>query len=144
MGMSISADYMVTLKVDVKTKIEEKDIVSQYNSTVKLDLAEKTTQILGENNKDDIQYISKEYEQITKSPFMVILDVIVIAFSIYLLRFVSKAKVTNRVKNEYKQELNRILKLCQDKIVKVSTKPEKNMESAVYVKDFAEVELNFS
>ena len=59
MGMSISADYMVTLKVDVKTKIEEKDIVSQYNSTVRLDLAEKTTQILGENNKDDIQYISK-------------------------------------------------------------------------------------
>ena len=144
MGMSISADYMVTLKVDVKTKIEEKDIVSQYNSTVKLDLAEKTTQILGENNKDDIQYISKDYEQITKSPFMVILDVIVIAFSIYLLRFVSKAIVTNRVKNEYKQELNRILKLCQDKIVQVSTKPEKNMESAVYVKDFAEVELNFS
>ena len=30
-----------------------------------------------------------------------------------------RAKATNRVKNEFRQELNKILKICQDKIVQV-------------------------
>lgn len=139
MGMPISANYAVILKVRVRTTIEEKEVIAEYNPTIMLDLAEKTTKISGENNKEDTQYISKEEKQTDQSPFIIIINILGIVIAIYLLIFVAKAKVTNRVKNEYRQELNRILKLCQDKIVQVKTRPESNSENTVDVKDFGEI-----
>lgn len=139
MGMSITANYTVILKITVKTNIEEKDIVAEYTPTIIIDLADKTTKITGENNIEDTQYVSKEYKSQEQNPIVFIIDIIAIAVSIYLLRIVSKAKVTNRIKNEFKYELNRILKLCQDKIVQVSTKPDGNRENIVHVKDFGEI-----
>lgn len=139
MGMSITANYTVILKINVKTNIEEKEVVAQYAPTVVIDLADKTTKISGENNTEDTEYISKEYKTLNENPIMYVLDIIGIAIAIYLLRYVSKARVTNRIKNEYRQELNRILKLCQDKIVQVSSKPEGRTENTVIVKDFGEI-----
>ena len=45
----------------------------------------------------------------------------------------------NKTRNEFRQELNRILKICQDKIVQVSTKPIDKPEDVVLVKDFGEI-----
>ena len=59
--------------------------------------------------------------------------------AIILLKYILQAKTTNRVKNEYRRELNKILKMCQDKIVQISTKPHESAENEVYVKDFAEI-----
>ena len=56
-----------------------------------------------------------------------------------ILRNILRAKTTNRVKNEFRQELNRILKLCQDKIVQINTKPHDLPENVVQVKDFGEI-----
>lgn len=139
MGMSIDAVYTITLNINVKTNVEGKEIVSSYSPTIELDLAEKTTKISGENNKEDTQYISKEYKTESKNDFMIIVDIIGLVAAVCILRYVTKAKVTNVIRNEYRQELNRILKLCQDKIVQVSTKPDATTENTVYVKDFGEI-----
>lgn len=138
-GITINADYTIMLKVHINTTVEEKDITVDYNPIITIDLAEKTTKISGENNKEDTQYVAKEYKQTSKNTFMVIVDIIGIIIAIYLFTIANKAQVTNRIKNEYRQELNRILKLCQDKIVQVSTKPETDLENTVYVKDFGEI-----
>lgn len=140
MGMSIDANYVITLKVNVSTNIEDKQVISNYQSTIQFDLAEKTTKISGENNKEDKDYISKEYNvNSTKNIYLIVLDVIFICVSMIILRYINKFRVANRVKNEYRQELNRILKICQDKIVQVNTKTTDKTENIVHVKDFGEI-----
>lgn len=140
MGMTIDAKYTVKLKVNVVTQIEEKEVEANYEPEIQIDLAEKTTKITGKNNQEDSQYISKEY-QVNKSGNMLIIifDIILLGIAIAILKYVTKSKTANRVKNEYRQELNRILKICQDKIVQVSTRPTDNPDSIVYVKDFGEI-----
>ena len=46
---------------------------------------------------------------------------------------------TNRVKNEYKAELNRLLKGCEEKIVEVSQKIETEGQNLVDVREFDEI-----
>ena len=140
LGMSISAKYTVVLKIKVQTSIEENPIDVSYEPTIQIDLGEKTTKITGENNKEDKQFISDEYPvNGARNIVVMVLDVILIIISIGVLRYLMKAQATNRVKNEFRQELNRILKICQDKIVQISTKPHDLPENVVYVKDFGEI-----
>ena len=140
LGMSITAKYDVILKVNVQTNVEENQIDVNYEPVVKINLAEKTTKITGENNKEEKQFISDEYSvNGAKNIFVVILDIILIIMSVTILRYILRARTTNRVKNEFRQELNRILKLCQDKIVQISTKPHDLPENVVHVKDFGEI-----
>ena len=138
--MSISAKYSVILKVNVQTAVEDNPIDINYAQAIQFDLAEKTTKITGDNNLEDIEYISGEYSVNGAGNIaIIIIDIVVIIISIAVLRYLMKAKATNRVKNEFRQELNRILKLCQDKIVQVSTKPNDLPENIVLVKDFGEI-----
>ena len=140
MGMTIDAKYTVTLKVDIKTNVEQKDIQDNYTSAIQLDLAEKTTKITGDNDKEDSEYISKEYKvNGAKNVIIIILDIILLGISIILIRYATRSRTANRVKNEFRIELNRILKICQDKIVQVSTRPNDSAESVVLVKDFGEI-----
>lgn len=140
MGMTVDAQYTITLKINVKTTIEDKEVNSDYNPTIQVDLAEKTSKISGENNLEDTQYISKEYNVSSpKNVFIIIIDAILLVIAIALLKYVTKSKATNRVRNEFRQELNRILKICQDKIVQVRNKPVDKTGDVVLVKDFGEI-----
>lgn len=140
MGMTIDAKYTVILKVNVNTQIEDKPVNVEYTPNIQIDLAEKTSKIVGENNLEDSEYISQEYKvNSSKSTFMIILDIVLLFIAILIVKYVTKSKTIHTVKNEYRQELNRILKLCQDKIVQVSTKPMDNPDDIVYVKDFGEI-----
>ena len=140
LGMTIEAKYTVKLKIKVTTDIEGKEIVDEIEPFINIDLAEKTTKIKGENNTENTEYISKDYKVTQKSSvFRMIIDIILMITAIYALRYVSKSKIANVVRNEYKYELNRILKICQDKIVQVSTRPNDEEIEVVYVKDFGEI-----
>ena len=140
LGMTIEAKYTVKLKIKVTTDIEGKEIVDEIEPFINIDLAEKTTKIRGENNTENTEYISKDYKVTQKSSvFKMVIDIILMIIAIYALRYVAKSKIANVVRNEYKYELNRILKICQDKIVQVSTRPNDEEIEVVYVKDFGEI-----
>lgn len=140
MGMSIDAKYTITLNINTLTNIEDNDVNNDYSSSIQIDLAEKTSKITGENNKEDSEYIAKDYQvNSARNVIVIIFDIILLAISVALISYVTKSRTAVTVKNEYRQELNRILKLCQDKIVKVSTRPSENDTSVVYVKDFGEI-----
>ena len=49
------------------------------------------------------------------------------------------ASNANIIKNEFRQQLNRILKIYQDKIIQVSQKPTEDVNNIVDVKDFGEI-----
>ena len=140
LGMTIEAKYTVKLKIKVTTDIEGKEIVDEIEPFINIDLAEKTTKIKGENNTENTEYISKDYKVTQKSSvFRMVIDIVLMIIAISALRYVSKSKIANVVRNEYKYELNRILKICQDKIVQVSTRPNDEEIEVVYVKDFGEI-----
>ena len=140
LGMTVEAKYTVKLKLKVATSIDGQEIEDEISPFINIDLAEKTTKISGENDLENTEYISKEYKIAEKSSTAKMIGYIVlIIVSIVILRKVSTFKVANVVRNEYKYELNRILKICQDKIVQVSTKPNDEEIEVVYVKDFGEI-----
>ena len=140
LGMTIDAKYTVALKINTSTKIEEKEVTNEISPILNIDLAEKTTKISGENNTENTEYISKEYKASeSSSSIRSIFDLVLIVIGLVLLRYALKARVANTVRNEYKLELNRILRLCQDKIVRVSTKPNDEDIEVVFVKDFGEI-----
>lgn len=140
MGMSIDANYIIYLCIDLNTNVEDKEINIKYEPLLQIELANKTTKITGENYKEDSEYISKEYQlnkNMNKVRIVIYGTLIIIA--ICILKYLSKFRTTNIVKNEFRQELNRILKICQDKIVQVSNKPVADEEDTVSVKDFGEI-----
>lgn len=137
-GITFTATYSVILRINIKTDIEGKEVNATYSPVITIDLAEKTTKIKGENNKEDIQYIAKDIPAIAGSS-SALLDVLGITIAIIMLRYATKSKVANIVRNEYKHELNRLLKLCQDKIVRINTKPDSSGDNIVLVKDFGEI-----
>ena len=140
LGMSIDAKYTVKLKIKVTTEVEGKEVVDEFSPFINIDLAEKTTKLIGENNLENSEYISKEFKTTEKSSALkIFIDVAFIVIAIIVLRKVLKFKVANVIRNEYKYELNRILRICQDKIVEVSTRPNDEEIEVVYVKDFGEI-----
>ena len=140
LGMTIDAKYTISLAIKVVTEIEGKEIVDEVTPSIVIDLAEKTTKILGENNLENTKYISEEVALSEKaSQFRIFVDVVFMIIAIVALARVSRFRNVNVVRNEYKYELNRILRICHDKIVQVSTKPNDEEIEVVYVKDFGEI-----
>ena len=140
LGMTIDAKYTMSLAIKVVTEIEGKEIVDEVTPSIVIDLAEKTTKILGENNLENTKYISEEVALSEKaSQFRIFVDVVFMIIAMVVLARVSSFRSANVVRNEYKYELNRILRICHDKIVQVSTKPNDEEIEVVYVKDFGEI-----
>ena len=103
LGMSIDAKYTVKLKIKVSTQVEGKEIEDELTPFINIDLAEKTTKISGENNIENSEYISKEYNITEKSNILALfIDIVLIIIAIFVLRYVSKFKIANVVRNEYK------------------------------------------
>ena len=140
MGMTLDASYVLTVQVNTNTNIEKQDVANSYLSDISIDLGQKTTKITGGNNKEDTEYVTKEYAQKENTPvYKVVIYGILVIVSIVMLNKASKTQNINRTKNEYRQELNRILRICQDKIVKVRTKPVIVQANLVEVKDLGEI-----
>lgn len=140
MGMAIDAKYEIYLKIKTKTQIEGENVEVEYAPCVEIDLAEKTTEILGEKEKDDTKFISKEYQINTaKNKVSIIINGVLFVIAALILKYVSQFRTANRVKDEFRLELNRILKICRDKIVQVNTRPSDNGDNLVVVKDFGEI-----
>ena len=140
MGMTLDAKYIINVKVNSTTEIEGENITNNYISTIIIDLAKKTTKIEGENKKEETEFITKDNIETRKvSPLKVIIDIACIILSLLVLNNLSKTKNINTIRNEYRQELNKILRICQEKIVKVRNKPTIKQENIVEVKDFGEI-----
>lgn len=141
MGMTINAKLILTLNVNTTTIVEGKQVTNKYISPISIDLGKKTTSILGENNKEETKYISKEVE-IPKQNLgiQMVISIVTLLVSIIMYRYVlTKTQPINKIKNVYKYELNKILRLCQDKIVQVSAEPDVTATTIIDVKDFGEI-----
>lgn len=140
MHMTVTATYKVMFKVTTRTNIEGEEIKNDYVPFLTIDLAKKITSITGENNLAKTEFISKDFKESKNMniPSLVV-NIIVFVCSVALLGAMLKSKTARVVRNEYRLELNRILRLCQEKIVQVSQNPTLDKENIVDVTDFGEI-----
>ena len=140
-GISIDATYNLILDVQTSTQVEGQTVDNQCASTIAIDLGKKTTTIKGENNQSDTQYVSQEVEQQSESSvFAKVIGIVMLIVSLYIYRYIFvKTVPMNKTRNEFRLELNRILRLCQDKIVQVSSNLEVDTTNVIDVKDFGEI-----
>ena len=140
MGMTLDAKYIVTLTVKTDTNVDGTDANNEYKSSIEIDLGKKTTTISGENNLEQNRQISKQYEENGKiNVFSLIVYIVILIFSIYVFVKIFNKQTINVVRNRYRQELNRILRICEEKIVQVSSDPALEKESILDVKEFGEI-----
>ena len=140
-GISVNAVYNIVLEVNTNTEIDGEKVSNVQKSIISIDLGKKTTTITGENNKEETKYVSKEIENnITTSSIGTVVSVICLVISLLIYRYVfTKTTIINKTRNEFRLELNRILRLCQDKIVRVNSRLEVDTTNVVDVKDFGEI-----
>lgn len=136
-GATLDSKYILELKVNTTTSIDDEIVEEEFSKEIKINLGEKITEIQGNKNNNETKYISKEYKEQSKKTLSMIVDIIGICIAIVLLKFAMKSQVQNIIKNEYKKELNKILRLCRDRIIETSTKPAEN--NIVDIIDFGEI-----
>lgn len=141
MGMSLDAYLNIQLNVKTNTQIEKQNVDNTYTSDFKVTLGKKITNIDAKENDINTSQVEKEnIEQSGIRVVSVIINLALLLISIAIFYYVStKTRVARNIKNEYKLELNRILKSCQDKIVMVSKKIEVEETNVIDVKDFGEL-----
>ena len=140
LGISVGSLYTVMLKINTSTNIQGAEVKNEYIPLVKISLGEKVTTIAGDNNLENTEYISKKYvqsEEMNKT--LLVVNILVFVVGLGLLTYSIVLKSAHIVRNEYRQELNRILRLCQDKIIKVSQNPNLEQIKVVDVNDFGEI-----
>lgn len=141
MGMALDAYLNIQLNVKTTTNIGGKNVDSDYSSDFKLTLGSKITIIDAKDN--DVKVGHLEEENIVESKaniFIVIINTVVLIISIYGIYYIAtKTKAIHNIKNEYKLELNRILKSCQDKIIMITKKMDVDEANVIEVKDFGEL-----
>lgn len=139
--IGLDATLSIQLRVNIDSVVNEANFNNKYTSDIKINLGEKTTQVYGDFNDIAKEYVKSSYgaTTIVSILLIVIYSLIIILAIIWLLHLLLKTKTTNILKNEYKLELNKILKYCGDKIVKLSQPVDLTNKEVIEVKDFGEI-----
>lgn len=142
LSMQVNATYTVLLEISTITNILGQQVVNVYSPDVVFEIGSKTTSV--KTNVEDTakpQVVSKMINQSEeKVPVKTgIITGIIVVSAILLILILTKTQNSNIVRNEYKIELNRILKGCEEKIVEVKEKIDIDGQNLVSVKEFEEI-----
>ncbi len=139
MGISVESYLDIKLIVNTKTKVGIQTVENQYVSDYNITLGDKIALIEDKSEKEKSASIRNESESIKEVYIDVkgaIINTIIMVVGIILLySILSKTEKLNTIKNEYKLELNRILKSCESKLVQIEDLKQIDIENATRVKD---------
>ena len=140
LGMAITASFNVQLKVNIEGQIDETKIDDNFVSNINIELGEYTTEITGQLTDETGETLYNTVINNKNDTVTIAINVILIIIALLWLKYI-QANTTNlnTVRNNYKLELNRILKSCEDKIVKLSKNIELNGKEVIEVNDFGEL-----
>lgn len=140
LGMAITANLSVRLKVNIDGKVGDTDIKDEYVSDIQIELGEQTTQITGKLQDETGDTLYSVSTSNKNNRVLIIINVIaIIASCIWLKYILTNTTNMNTIRNNYKLELNRILKTCEDKIVKLSQAVDLEDKEIIEVNDFGEL-----
>lgn len=140
MGMALDAKLYIRLTVDTKTKIGEENVENKYASNFSISLGEKISKVDGKTEDMEQKFVTAETIVETKQSGTIVWNAILLIISLYVIYYVrNKTYIAYNIRNDFKLELNRILKSCQDRIVVVKNKVEIEGNDIIDVKSFVEL-----
>ena len=140
LGMAITAKLNVQLRVNIDGKINDTQIKDNYVSDIDIELGEQTTAITGKLTDEIGDTLYKTTTNNKNNTAVIAINAILIVVALAWLRHIlTDTTNLNTVRNNYKFELNRILKSCEDKIVKLSRNVDLNGKEVIEVNDFGEL-----
>lgn len=140
-NIDLNALYRIRFVIKPKTIYQNEEISHEMISETKVEIGAKTTTIVGEfEQKNDGNIITRRYVEKDIKIYTVVINIIlaISSFAVFVYVFTS-TKPARVLRNEYRRELNKILKLCQDKIVQVNTRFDTKGAKVIEVKDFSEI-----
>lgn len=140
-GMGLKATLGIELRVATSSEVGKMQVYNDYATNIEMDLGEKTTQIRGDFNQTETENVKQDHTidgSINKIIIFVYVCVIILAI-VVLKNILLNTRNSNIVRNTFRLELNRILKSCGDKIVKLSQKLDLENKEIIDVKDFGEL-----
>lgn len=141
-GMQIQTKYTVVMEIVTKTNILGQEIINVYSPDVIFEIGSKIMTVNTSVESTSKPHVATKMVNENENESQVVnvaLSCVIVIASIALIAILVKTQNSNIIKNEYKIELNRILKSCQEKIVIVNDKIKTEEQNVVDVNDFDEI-----
>lgn len=139
--MGINAESYLNVKLIVNTiaNVNNEDVQNEYVSNYKITLGDKIA-LVEEKNKDENTKTIRSGEQTTEKTHIrvenIVISSIITIFGYSLLRIIlNRTEELKTIRNEFKLELNRILKSCESKLVQIEDLKHVDIENSTKVKD---------
>ena len=143
MGINTDSKLYVRFTIDTSTNINSKDVKNQYVADYKITIGDKIAIVEDVKNDSKSNIVKADEirtEQIDVDYKGVAISIVAILIGIAGIVFVvKKTEELKSVSNEYKRELNRILKSYEDKIVEIQDINHFDLENATKVKDIIQL-----
>lgn len=143
MGISTDSQLIVKFTINTTTEINSKKVDNEYISYYKISIGDKVAVIEPVTNKDTSNSIKDEIKVTKEKNINYTLVIVHLAVTILgiiaLLLVLKKTKEIKMIRNEFKIELNKILKLYEDKIVEIQDLNNIDIEKATKVKDIIQL-----
>lgn len=140
-SVRLNTKMYLQLNLKIETIQDGEKVNVEYISDAALDLGAKTTEVTGKLSDESqgnmiVEVVSKE----RGNSIQTVLGVVSLIVAVYLInKALIGTTVNHNVKSAYKSELNKILRVCQDKIVHLSNQIEISKQELIDVKDFQEI-----
>lgn len=142
LSMQVETKYTILLEVVTRTRILGKEVVNVYSPDIVFEIGPKTTTIKSNTEKTERPQVVTRMVPKTEGSSQIragIATGTMVLSVVLLIVILFKTKNSNVVRNEYKVELNKILKGCEEKIVEVNSRVETDGNPVVDVKEFEEI-----
>lgn len=143
LGMNVDANLYIVLTVNTIANVNSKQIENEYKSDYRINLGNKVATVAAKNNDTNTKSVSNKTTTEKKVDFdfkKATCSIVAIVVGIYIIYvIVHKTKKLNVIGNKYKEELNRILKSCQDRVVIVENQLETDIDNTIVVGKFEEL-----
>lgn len=138
---AVDSNLVISFNMETETTVNDKVEKNTYNHFININLDEVLTKINLEKHQEvnkDIQ-LEKKVSGITNQKMLILYFVLIIIDLVGVFYVIFNTRITHSIRNEYKLELNAILKGCSEKIVRVNDKIDTEKTNEVTVKDFGEL-----
>jgi len=140
-AIRLTTKMYLQLDLKIETIQDGEKVNVEYKSDIIFDLGAKTTEMTGKFKDEGqgnmiVEVVSKEHGNAIQTA----LGVIALVAAAYLVnKALIGTTINHNIKSVYKSELNKILRVCQDKIVHLNNKIDVSNQELIDVKDFQEI-----
>ena len=143
MGISTESYLYVRLTVNTKAIIENQEIDNTYVNDYKITLGDKVAVVSAnpsDSNEKSVKEDAKQSKRINIDARGIVIGIVLMAAGALLFRQVySGTEELKIVRNEFKLELNRIMKSCESKLVEIEDLKQIDIIHATKVKDISQL-----